>query len=1100
MTTPTHDAMEDDDSSSAHDTIYKKAQASVRLFASQKYPVSTVKHLFATMAEADEDDDDFLMDHDDSYTSKSSGLEFERDPGLWLQRETEMQQHVVEAPTPRTKSTLTGSKSPFALSRADTPIMKNTTQQSKDGEDDETPPCNVQSPWVALKRDAAIKASALQKSSVRSPPPDPRAASLVPGFHLGGSSYHDDRRYFDAFCEYQQEKLKLATKGGLLTQQGEAYTAAAIVRAPFSQDLQHFQDDERSVDLRFLLTLKNIAWDRHTNQKDPDERTASEDRREGNFWLLVARLRELLGPSPSALFWPDDEAAAALYRQQVDSFTQSLVANVHSTPRQVTQTISSGRSNVPMILQRRIVVSRWLEECFKDSLRTVPPPMANAQILTTSEKFRKQGFPVTNKDAGLLKSCLELILSGQKSEALELARIKTPFRAAMWSGSEPYGYDDQEQELGNEHRPLWRKMMWLHSESLHDPNSGKEADEEGAIAAILALHVKNAFINPVLRGSWEKCLYVLITAVLGRYEDEVVYQLNENKRHQSKGQLPFPGMQYQHVEKENLFHLMDDLSNMDEKRMIDTLNSSPFLYDSPSIVQKATSALIIGQVRLEEFAKLTLLQDASTWSGNEVRFLAHLALYAHSVMTNGEVTSPSSSTELISQWKDAFVERHLRCLAMRPDSTWHMWALYGSQLPSPTQEECLAGMLALIENDSQRAKIIESLRSHLQGHERDLVVLKMVVRLVMDEKDDSRVIDPDIPTPMAERKMRSILWLCCFPEHGVEALKFANELLRQFFLAGNVPAAYMFLYDVFPSDAVVGAAAEKGTGFPLALKDSSALEVSMVLSDNVADEDAVSVTALVSEQEAFKVFLEAKRDYSRWQDVINETPAEIDWVDAARTGEDSFASASSLVNKSRLNPAEKTIAIQMDRRSYLHAKRTQSNTVIQAAKKAHDSLVAVLIHPGGWLHVEEVDSHGDCRSRDLLELRTKLLPSVMGHIQDVCLTTASWMSASLDDVRLKLGSVEQLSLSGCQMVRSETALSELNGSSLLKAGNSPMNPQYWTNLSVNLLQTAVSEQFLITSTIHHENEIVVQSANLCSDHELYSLSSRDRQISKFCPI
>jgi len=130
-----------------------------------------------------------------------------------------------------------------------------------------------------------------------------------------------------------------------------------------------------------------------------------------------------------------------------------------------------------------------------------------------------------------------------------------------------------------------------------------------------------------------------------------------------------------------------------------------------------------------------------------------------------------------TECKNEVLLRYLRHLASW-EELWHMLVLYASQIPQGTLIliECLPELLARVESQDERKVIVGQMRDLLPVGGLDLVVLKRVVQLVLEEQD--LVVTPDTPTRLDARKLKAILWLSFHEEHIGDALIFANTLIR----------------------------------------------------------------------------------------------------------------------------------------------------------------------------------------------------------------------------------------------------------------------------------------------------------------------------------
>jgi hypothetical protein len=138
-------------------------------------------------------------------------------------------------------------------------------------------------------------------------------------------------------------------------------------------------------------------------------------------------------------------------------------------------------------------------------------------------------------------------------------------------------------------------MMWMLSEKLSSDRGA--SSDEGAIAAILSSHLKNALSNQSLR-SWEKGLYATCRSIMGRLEDELLHVHNTNRRVMRP---PFPGTDYESQEREQLF-ATSEVASMTEADIIKVLASTPFEeMRSDDIVTEASATFLVDKGTIAEY-------------------------------------------------------------------------------------------------------------------------------------------------------------------------------------------------------------------------------------------------------------------------------------------------------------------------------------------------------------------------------------------------------------------------------------------------------------------------------------------------------------------
>jgi hypothetical protein len=803
-----------------------------------------------------------------------------------------------------------------------------------------------------------------------------------------------------------------------------------------------------AADVQFLASLREACWAAVPVPQSPStslsEESFTKTQKEGNLWDLLAQLRQL---SADAVFW---EVTNEVKVEMERFYHHVSQLSVEETPRSVLGRLddTSDKSRVPLMLKRRKTILKWLESIFA---RIVPErtqwPNRGALV------FPPKGLPTTTKDRELFSISLALFLSGRFEEAKQLARdLGTPWRAAAWSGDDPHGYvmDGGKQiVVGNDQRPLWRRMMWLQSEHLSGTSPSRAgttaaSPEEGALAALLACHLDNALSNPALR-TWEKGLSASLRCVWGRTEDEILYLHNQARSIHCEAL--FTTASFSKHEEDHLNNTKR-YESLDEARILDELQASGFVQmRSRDVFTDATASVLAGQDPLFLYL-IGCMKSVDGFAAEQVRFLTHLVLYLNSLCPVSS-TGPEESQEQLEEWKNFLVEKYLGLLAER-ERLSGLFVLYSSFLPKDAVLTVLPRLLCQVANSRERGDIVDHLLQFMP--DLDLEVLTRVVDAEMRLDEPAALTageaseNPlprlsDVPTRMDMRKIKSIEWLCFHPKHKNTALGFANLLLRSFFLRDKLGCAAMFIREYLPPD----------IADPV---DEAYEEQGATLSDEqAAAENRGTLVDMRSEHVAFKRYLEAMSALQHFDQSLTtdfKTQVLDDRFDALT-----------------LDPTVAEVARAVERRQFIEDKRKSSSVIVKAARAAMSSLLDVLKHPGGWLTTETPDP-------TVVELRRKFLPQVVSLYLHVCEKAADWMASSSDDAMAKLGCPDAAS-----------ALRSLDDAG--DAGPSPLNPAYWTDKALRSPVVVADCEYAVDSamTVSQVEDFLRKLAEIQIQHLKY---------------
>jgi hypothetical protein len=901
---------------------------------------------------------------------------YEMDALEWMQRELMVEE--VPLATPK--------RTPL-LERADTPVMSNSSA---------TKAKKLSMPSSSTRKTPEVMAP------INSPLPfknssklhSPRPIAVDTSDSSTSSSQY--RRYHDCLLYYVRQRrslsdrIELEQEERMLTDDSEVHSTA-----PSSLTAA-----ECRVELELLKTLNQLAWSQAHN---PDRRL------EGNVWSLLAELRKL---GLASLVWDNDRTSLAQHKSSQAMFLQRLNFAQDSTSKQVLEKLTA--SDAPLLLQRRHAILQWMHTCFQQQI--VQP---KSTILASRSHPDDQPPLMEQAQQELLRSCLSHVLAGRLEDASQLARSHgQPWRAAVWNGGAPAGYDKVPNEttktvdnipVGNPHRFLWKRQIWNNGQRLISTSP-----HEAAICSILSNDVKTSFSNPTLR-TWQHGLYVALYSSWGRTQDEVLHAWNNHRR---EARPPFPGTQHLAKEREQLIATAD-LATVTEQDVMKMLETSPFeAMRGTGCYESCAASILVGKSFLIEYCELAanniqvsgkIITSNNPEEVTRLRFLTHLLLYLDSL----EACTTPIVIDGITGYKNQVLFAYVQHLASRPD-LWHMVALYASFLPEQTAVDYVPTVLVQILDLQERIAMLSQIRDLLVSLE--LPILRQVVRLLLEEQDASD-----------RKKCKSMQWLLQYEEHFGDALVCANMLLREFFLQeaddNKLDAAMEFVHDHLPEDLVE-------TAGQVAPEDEPNQKLYNQKVDNAR-----------TEHMAFWEYLEAYRVFGEWKETISK---------ASETAEVQHKAA---LNMSLLNPTELAIAQQRLVRDWRTNKTAESHVVIEAADETRKALLAVLKHPGGWLSPPEeyeqppsgLDREDKTRQQEIAEIRSRYLVIAVDLYHQVCEETAFYMSHNLDDAPENKSRQQALAV----LVGPDSNLEE----------SSPLAPAYWYQHALDLASIVAMDTY-----------------------------------------
>ena len=811
---------------------------------------------------------------------------------------------------------------------------------------------------------------------------------------------------------------------------------------------QSLAEQECRAEMDFLKVLGQVAYDKNALE-------------EGHVWHLLVALRKL---GHSSLVWRDDSTSLTQHDSSISFFVQQITAQIHSSPKEVLDKLSS--KQIPEALKRKRQLVLWIQSCLQEESKEMKSklPRSITPLAPTRSYPDDPSVPslVSDVEADLLKKmfqvCLCEILEGNISKACEVATSRgQPFKAALWTGGEPQGFDKipddttqtvDIQTTGNPYRFVWKRQVWKSGQSLllqlqqsrYGSSATNTIEEEAAIYSVLANDVDTALANPCLRNSWTKSLCVLLCGVWNRIEDDVLNRHNNNRRRNARP--GFPGCQYEQEEIEQISSTAK-LQGMREGQISTRMQTDPFLQQQMQkdenagqfSYKSAMMAFVVGKSAILDFCgdktnqMVADIKDSSLDGGDTepdwlgLRFLTHFMLFLDSLTVS---TTPLDLQDVTSQ-KNRVLFEYVKYLESRPD-LWHMLALYVSLLPEPTILEYFPTVLVKVLADSERKLMIGQIRDLMSGVE--LPLLRKVVRIILSSSPTFGDIDSD---SLDAIKCGSLQWLLQDDKHLGDALICSNMLLRQFLLDEDddkMDIAMSFLNDSLPEDLL------DQVYIKLSGDDDDKEE-----GDNNSDYK-MKVSNAHSEHVGYGSYLDAYKTYGQWKEVLNETNCVLDNQDT--------------IDPTNLNEIERDVANRSFRKNWLREKRKSFETVLEITEAARSALEKVLTHPGGWLATDDEElsmylqgtDEEQIRRQEISKIRSRHLVLAVNLYLQVCEETAKWISMSLDDAE-SIG-----------MTRNDV-LNFLDSDTVEEGviSSSPFSPGFWYRHCEKLLPLVASDTY-----------------------------------------
>ncbi|KAL3667934.1 hypothetical protein V7S43_006811 [Phytophthora oleae] len=434
-------------------------------------------------------------------------------------------------------------------------------------------------------------------------------------------------------------------------------------------------------------------------------------------------------------------------------------------------------------------------------------------------------------EAELMKSLWLYVRAGRMDDAIDLCiRLGQSWRAASLLGGNPVGASEtnEREDLsverwGNPFRALWKTMCWRLSEQdangkLSKSNSLLAKKYEELIYAALSGNI-HVITKSSLCETWEDHCWAYLQGITEQQLDEVLFKLLKVKAQSSQLIVGNNALYLRHysslldktkylkryqVDLDTLFdelrgsqsELVRTQANQPHRQIQAKLVTAKFQY----IVSSILDALLFNP---EDDSYNWDLQLNATVQSDEtsslfLRFAAHFLMFAG---FTGEHFDEQAGHMILKLYIRHLVKH--RQLQFVP--------VYASRLPTPGAIEIYVQMLATVEDSLERELCIKRILEYA-GMEVLSTVLQTVVqrlceeyRLVAQEEQQRKgqPVSSDVPTTAIDRRrIRTIEFLCFYPQHRAEALVCANMLTRQFLLEGKFAAVRVLVEESLPEDSI----------------------------------------------------------------------------------------------------------------------------------------------------------------------------------------------------------------------------------------------------------------------------------------------------------
>jgi len=577
---------------------------------------------------------------------------------------------------------------------------------------------------------------------------------------------------------------------------------------------------------------------------------------------------------------------------------------------------------------------------------------------------------------------------------------------------------------------------------------------EAAIMSLLSDNIDTAFSNPVFQ-TWEDGLHAILRSEVGIIEDDVLTSHNDARVEaveRGGGYFPYPGTEFQKLDT----HFQGSGGNLGVA--LEILAASPMARmreEGGDPFRTGITSFLVGQYSVKNFiveCALLCLEMEDDEEASFLRFITHLVLYVSTVLPEfcSELALPSeqdaTTEESMVPLREQLILKYVAHLTSRRD-LWPHVALYSSLLSDDNTIATFSSFLIHVHSGREREMTLKQARE-LFPEGFDCLILRNVVRDIISSDEIDWTREPGeaaAPIGVASahaRMMRSIHWLCFYPEHGPDALAAANMLLRKFFLmAGSNNTC-----DASDSDMMHNSKVFIEQIFPRELLDVA--RESLPTIDGCMSMS--SLQNLVAEYLSIEIYLKAHTKYMQFLGAIATTSP--------------CHKSKKLVDGTQ-SKHESEIADKMERNTFRQKKAGICKMIIESASRASDALMEVLTFEGGWLvDAEKSPGHDDnfdpeeaaTRSDELERIRYAYVPKIVSMLHKVLNTTALWLEQIVHDTLAQFGDAAKdmiLSLFG-----SFDASHRVNDdSSIDLLSSSKAAPGFWHKKALSLASVVAND-------------------------------------------
>jgi len=836
---------------------------------------------------------------------------------------------------------------------------------------------------------------------------------------------------------------------------------------------------------------------------------------EGNFWDLMTALRE--GGTDSLFYCVDGESppdlslnndpATMLAMSPAEVLEACLGEDEDGNTSLPLQRLNAALSWIEACLGRNF--DEKIANEYKNSNDPIlPPPGRRTMWPATVEAMKRKGQTSRGKihldaplqhifgdrstspvnvssflesedevnDARLLRACFMLFQAGRIDEALKLVSdCGQAWRAASWIGGEPLSSDGS----GNPTRSLWKKQCREISKQMsrvtqvgNSPQTNTRSLHssiayEAAILCLLSDDVHNALNNPVFQ-TWESGVHAVLHAERGIIVDEVLKAHNNTRieaAEESQTHFPYVGTEFDAFDNNES---APEGCDGDLGAALEQLDSSPLdeiREGSGDPFRNGMSSFLVGQNAVKEYIEECAALSISAQNEDEacfLRYIAHLVIYIDSVLPDfssqlslpQDVGSDGNDDSLC----ELLLLKYISYLSTRRD-LWSHVALYCSLLSVDNILETYSSFLINVHSDQERKMTLQQARDFFpEGL--DCCILRNVVR---------EMIINDIPWQHAPgeegapagvnsadaRKMRSIHWLCYYPEHWPDALVCSNLLLRIFLLTEGVGTE--------PSD--------------------SNLLACKILCDKMLPDDLADVAVMQCEQNDGNVPMSIslpmaqnlRKEYISIEMFLNAHTMYAQFLDVIANTSPSHSSKSKMAGGTQ-NEFEKGIADKMERNAFRQKKSGLCKIITKAATRASDALMEVISFSGGWLIDENVflseedTEEAQSRSHEMNAIRSTFLPKVVFMLYEVLDKTASWLEQVVYDTLIQFGSGSEDMLLALFSTFDESDVSNDDDVTMDVLTTSLAAPGYWHYKALSLASVIGNDANMINQVLGSDME------------------------------